>query len=56
MQPTTHHPVAIIGGGIAGLSAAWALQKAGIDYVLLEQEARCRAARFARADGRRLRR
>ncbi|HHW86454.1 MAG TPA: protoporphyrinogen oxidase [Chloroflexi bacterium] len=36
----THHPVAIIGGGIAGLSAAWYLQKAGIDYVLLEQDAR----------------
>jgi len=40
MQPTTHHPIAIIGGGIAGLSAAWYLQKAGIDYVLLEQDAR----------------
>ncbi|MCX7669045.1 MAG: protoporphyrinogen oxidase, partial [Anaerolineae bacterium] len=32
--------VAVIGGGIAGLSAAWRLQKAGIDYVLLEQAAR----------------
>lgn len=40
MQPTTRHPVAIVGGGIAGLSAAWHLQKAGIDYVLLEQDAR----------------
>jgi oxygen-dependent protoporphyrinogen oxidase len=40
MQPTTHHPVAVVGGGIAGLSAAWYLQKAGIDYVLLEQDAR----------------
>jgi oxygen-dependent protoporphyrinogen oxidase len=40
MQPTTHYPVAIVGGGIAGLSAAWALQKAGLDYVLLEQDAR----------------
>lgn len=40
MQSTTHFPVAIIGGGIAGLSAAWYLQKAGIDYALLEQDAR----------------
>ncbi len=40
MQSTTRHPVAIVGGGIAGLSAAWHLQKAGIDYVLLEQDAR----------------
>ncbi|MFO7631774.1 MAG: protoporphyrinogen oxidase [Caldilinea sp.] len=37
MQPTTHNPVVIVGGGIAGLSAAWYLQKARIDYVLLEQ-------------------
>ncbi len=36
----TLHPVAIIGGGIAGLSTAWYLQKAGIDYVLLEQGGR----------------
>lgn len=40
MQSTTHFPVAIIGGGIAGLSAAWHLQKAGIDYIVLEQDAR----------------
>ena len=40
MQQTNDFPVAIIGGGIAGLSAAWALQKAGIDSVLLEQDAR----------------
>lgn len=40
MQSTTHYPVAIVGGGIAGLSAAWYLQKAGVDYVLLEQDTR----------------
>src|SRR4051794_1423711 len=28
--------VAIIGGGIAGLAAAWELQQQGIEYVLLE--------------------
>ncbi|RMF77889.1 MAG: protoporphyrinogen oxidase, partial [Chloroflexi bacterium] len=32
--------VAIIGGGITGLSAAWYLQKAGIDYTLLEASER----------------
>ena len=37
---TTTLPVAIIGGGIAGLSTAWSLQKAGVPYVLLEQGGR----------------
>ncbi|MBI1258933.1 MAG: protoporphyrinogen oxidase [Chloroflexi bacterium] len=38
---TGHHPaVVIIGGGISGLSAAWALEKAGIEYVLLEASER----------------
>jgi oxygen-dependent protoporphyrinogen oxidase len=32
----TDAPVVIVGGGIAGLSTAWYLQKAGIPYVLLE--------------------
>ena len=33
-------PVAIIGGGITGLTAAWELQKAGIPYMLLEKSER----------------
>lgn len=40
-QPTTEEncTVAIVGGGIAGLSAAWWLQRHGVqDYVLLELE------------------
>ncbi|MEM7531628.1 MAG: protoporphyrinogen oxidase [Chloroflexota bacterium] len=36
----TSTPVAIIGGGITGLSTAWYLQQAGIDYTLLEQSNR----------------
>jgi glycine/D-amino acid oxidase-like deaminating enzyme len=32
-------PVVIVGGGIAGLSAAWQLERGGFrDYVLLEME------------------
>lgn len=33
---TLAHSVAIIGGGIAGLSAAWYCQQQGIDYTLIE--------------------
>ncbi len=33
---TNSLPVAVVGGGIAGLSTAWYLQKAGIPYVLIE--------------------
>ena len=36
LTTTGSQRVVIIGGGISGLSAAWALQKAGVDYVLLE--------------------
>ena len=36
-NPTNNRHVIIIGGGIAGLSAAWTLQQAGIAYTLLEQ-------------------
>jgi len=36
---TVRVPVAIVGGGIAGLSAGWRLQKRGLqDFVLLEME------------------
>ena len=36
---TTHTGVVIVGGGVAGLSAAWALRRAGVeDFVLLELE------------------
>lgn len=36
----TRVPVVIVGGGIAGLSAAWRLKKRGVhDFVLLEMEA-----------------
>ena len=40
MKHATPHTVAIVGGGIAGLSAAWHLQQRGIAYVLLEQAPR----------------
>ena len=41
-HPTSQSPlpVAIIGGGITGLTAAWELQKAGVPYVLLEKSER----------------
>ena len=32
--------VIVIGGGITGLSAAWALQQKGVDYTLLENSDR----------------
>ena len=37
---TTRCQVAVIGGGIAGLSTAWYLQQAGVHYSLLEQSDR----------------
>lgn len=39
MSPSTissHYPVAIVGGGVAGLTLALALEKQGIHYVLIE--------------------
>ena len=36
MSETTAQRIAVIGGGISGLSAAWFLQQRGIDYTLLE--------------------
>jgi hypothetical protein len=39
-RETTRVPLVIVGGGIAGLSAAWRLQKRGLDsFVLLEMSA-----------------
>lgn len=37
---TTPLPVLIVGGGIAGLAAAWELQQRGLPYTLLEASAR----------------
>jgi len=38
-RETSRVPIAIVGGGIAGLSAAWRLQKHGVgDFVVLEME------------------
>src|SRR5882724_10021039 len=40
-KQTVKVPVVIVGGGIAGLSAAWRLDKKGFrDFVLLEMESR----------------
>ncbi|GAA1660793.1 FAD-dependent oxidoreductase [Mycolicibacterium murale] len=38
MTTTSHVPVAIIGGGQAGLSVSWYLGRAGIDHVVLEAQ------------------
>ena len=39
--------VVIVGGGIAGLAAAWALRKRGVSFVLLELEEQVGGARAA---------
>ena len=38
MTTSRHFPVAIIGGGQAGLSVSWYLERAGIEHVVLEAE------------------
>lgn len=38
MTTTSHVPVAIIGGGQAGLSVSWYLRRAGIDHEVLEAQ------------------
>jgi putative flavoprotein involved in K+ transport len=38
MTTPSHVPVAIIGGGQAGLSVSWYLSRAGIDHVVLEAQ------------------
>jgi oxygen-dependent protoporphyrinogen oxidase len=38
--PLKRRHVAVIGGGITGLTAAWRLQSAGVDYTLLEASGR----------------
>lgn len=40
MTPSMNPHVAIVGGGITGLAAAWYLQQAGIGYSVLEASAR----------------
>ena len=34
----THHPVAVIGGGQAGLSMSWYLRRHGVDHVVVERD------------------
>ena len=46
MKHATRYTVAIVGGGIAGLSTAWYLQQRGIDYVLLERDGRWGGSEF----------
>ncbi|WP_268932222.1 FAD-dependent oxidoreductase [Nocardioides okcheonensis] len=46
--------VVVIGGGIAGLGAAWDLQRAGVEVTVVEKGdeigGRCRSTRFAGQD------
>jgi putative flavoprotein involved in K+ transport len=48
--PTPHHEVIIIGGGQAGLSAAWHCREAGLDHLVLERHERFHAWKQQRWD------
>ena len=48
--PVTHHTVAVIGGGQAGLSISWHLKQSGIDHVVFEKERAGHAWRDERWD------
>ena len=37
-NPVTRIPVAIVGGGQAGLAVSWYLTRAGVDHVVLERD------------------
>lgn len=50
--PVRRVPVVIVGGGIAGLSAAWHLERSGLgDYVVLELESRAGGTSCYGTDG-----
>lgn len=49
-SPVAHHPVAVVGGGQAGLSISWFLARSGIDHVVLEKERAGHAWRNERWD------
>ncbi len=48
--PPTHHTVAVIGGGQAGLSISWYLTQSGIDHIVFEKERAGHAWRAERWD------
>jgi putative flavoprotein involved in K+ transport len=48
--PVSHHAVAVIGGGQAGLSISWHLARSGIDHVVFEKHRTAHAWRAERWD------
>ena len=52
-SPISHHQVAVIGGGQAGLSISWFLVQSGIEHVVFERQ---RAGHGWRAERWRFRR
>jgi putative flavoprotein involved in K+ transport len=48
--PVTHHTVAVVGGGQAGLSISWHLARSGIDHVIFEKHRAAHAWRAERWD------